>query len=118
MIYGTALPGIHHQRLLREFGLLPINRVTAAKAGARKPRRNDRRVEKSIHLEDRFVIRADGTSTTVSLFARAGLLRSIIMRAPRISTSVENTACGSSSPTFSTGPARVAQWLEQPPCKR
>ena len=37
VIYDTALRGVHHQHLLRDLGLLPINRVTAAKAGAKKP---------------------------------------------------------------------------------
>src|SRR4051812_46204048 len=37
VIYDTALRGVHHQHLLRELGLLSINRVTAAKAGAKSP---------------------------------------------------------------------------------
>lgn len=39
VIYDTALRGVHHQKLLRELGLLPVNRVTAAEKGARDPRR-------------------------------------------------------------------------------
>ena len=34
VVYDTALRGVHHQKLLRDFGLMPINRVTAAKASA------------------------------------------------------------------------------------
>jgi hypothetical protein len=37
VIYDTALRGVHHQRLLRDFGWLSINRVTAASAGANTP---------------------------------------------------------------------------------
>lgn len=59
---------MHHRTLLRELGLLPINRVTAAKAGAKKPRRADgRRVQKSVHIEDKV---ANGQ--TVRLYARGG----------------------------------------------
>ena len=39
VIYDAALRGVHHQALLRELGLLPVNRVTAAKASDKKPRR-------------------------------------------------------------------------------
>ena len=64
VIYDTALRGVHHQHLLRELGLLPINRVTAAKAGAKKPARgNERRVEKNVHIEDKTITLADGTAT-------------------------------------------------------
>jgi hypothetical protein len=74
IIYDTALRGVHHQHLLRELGLLSINRVTAAKAGAKKPRRNDRRVEKNVHIEDRAISLTDGTTRTVRLYASGGAL--------------------------------------------
>jgi hypothetical protein len=75
IVYDTALRGVHHQRILREFGLLSINRVTAAEAGAKKPRRKDgRRQEKSIHVEDKTVRRPDGSSTRVRLYAKGGAL--------------------------------------------
>ena len=45
VIYDTALRGVHHQTLLRDLGLLPINRVTAAKANPKTPRRAERRIE-------------------------------------------------------------------------
>src|SRR5207248_5921430 len=35
LVYDTALRGVHHQRLLRELGLLPVNRVASANAGAK-----------------------------------------------------------------------------------
>ena len=39
VVYDTALRGVHHQRIMRNLGLLSINRVALAKAGAKKPRR-------------------------------------------------------------------------------
>jgi hypothetical protein len=76
VIYDTALRGKHHQRLLRELGLLPVNRVTAAKAGSKKPRRDsdEQREEKSVHLEDKTITLADGTERTLRLYARGGTL--------------------------------------------
>jgi hypothetical protein len=74
VIYDTALRGVHHQHLLRELGLLSINRVTAAKAGAKKPRRNDRRVEKNVHIEDKTITLANGTTRTARLYASGGAL--------------------------------------------
>src|SRR6202022_4086600 len=61
VIYDTALRGVHHQHLLRALGLLPINRVTAAKACPKKSRRNERRVEKNVHVEDKSVELSDGS---------------------------------------------------------
>jgi hypothetical protein len=73
VIYDTALRGVHHQTLLRDLGLLPVNKVTAAKAPVKAPRRTGgRRVEKSVHVEDRNVRLADGSTRTISLFARGG----------------------------------------------
>jgi hypothetical protein len=74
VIYDTALRGVHHQHLLRELGLLSINRVTAAKAGAKKPRRDNRRVEKTVHIEDTTVTLANGTTRTLRLYASGGAL--------------------------------------------
>jgi hypothetical protein len=74
VIYDTALRGVHHQHLLRELGLLPINRVTAAKAGGKKPRRSDRRVEKTVHIEDKTITLPNGTTRTVPLYASGGAL--------------------------------------------
>jgi hypothetical protein len=75
VIYDTALRGVHHQRLLRDLGWLSINRVAAAAAGARTPRRDDgRRQAKSAHVEDKTIELADGRTTTVRLYARDGAL--------------------------------------------
>ncbi len=71
VIYDTALRGVHHQTLLRDLGLLPINRVTAAKANPKTPRRAERRVEKSAYIEDK-TITIDGGNHTLSLYARGG----------------------------------------------
>ena len=75
VIYDTALRGAHHQVLLREMGLMPVNRVTAAVAGSNKPRRAEaRRVEKSVHVEDREVSLPDGEVRTARIYARAGAI--------------------------------------------
>jgi hypothetical protein len=75
VVYDTALRGVHHQELLRDLGLLPINRVAAAEKGARTPRRKDgRRVAKSLHVEDKTVKGADGREVKLSLYAQDGAL--------------------------------------------
>jgi hypothetical protein len=73
VIYDTALRGVHHQTLLRDLGLIPVNRVTAAKADVKHARRNDgRRVEKSTRLEAKTIVLSDGSSRNVDLYARGG----------------------------------------------
>lgn len=68
VIYDTALRGVHHQILLRELGLVPINRVAAARAGARQPRRGEgRRVDKSAFVEEKTIRLPDGTFQTLRL---------------------------------------------------
>ena len=54
VIYDTALRGVHHQTLLRDLGLLPINRVTAAKANPKIPAtgRTARREERPHRRQD------------------------------------------------------------------
>jgi hypothetical protein len=75
VVYDTALRGAHHQVLLRELGLIPINRVTAEAKGVSTPRRRDgRRVEKSVHVEDKQLRLSDGTTRTIQLYARAGAI--------------------------------------------
>jgi hypothetical protein len=75
VVYDTALRGVHHQTLLREHGWIPVNRVTAAVAGSKQPRRAEgRRVEKSVHVEDREVTLSDGSRRTLQLYARAGAM--------------------------------------------
>jgi hypothetical protein len=74
VIYDTALRGVHHQKLLRELGLLPVNRVTATEKGAKDPRRaKGQRVEKSVHVEDKEIL-VDRLSTRISLYARGGAI--------------------------------------------
>lgn len=73
VIYDTALRGVHHQHLLRDLGWLSINRVTAAVAAVKTPRRKGgERVERSTFVEDRVITLPDGTDTTIHLFAKAG----------------------------------------------
>jgi hypothetical protein len=76
VVYDMALRGTHHQRILRDLGLLPINRVTAAKANPKRPRRDtrDRRVEKLVFVETKSVRQSDGTHKKVDLYARAGTI--------------------------------------------
>jgi hypothetical protein len=71
VIYDTALRGVHHQTLLRDLGLLPINRVTAAKTNPKHPRRTERRVEKSAYIED-HTITIQGQPVTITLYAKGG----------------------------------------------
>jgi hypothetical protein len=75
VVYDTALRGVHHQELLRDLGLLPINRVAAAEKGARTPRRKDgRRVPKSVRVEDKMVTGPDDHAISVSLYAQDGAI--------------------------------------------
>ena len=56
VIYDGALRGVHHQRLLRDLGLLPINKVTAAVGtGPNRKKSNKARVEKSTFVEQRTI---------------------------------------------------------------
>lgn len=64
---------MHHQHLLRELGLLSINRV-AAVGNTSKGERAGHRVEKTVHVEDKTVALTSDEEVTVSLFARAGAI--------------------------------------------
>jgi hypothetical protein len=56
--------------LLRELGLMPVNKVAAAEKGSTEPRRSEgRRVEKSVHVEDKVVRRPDGSNVLRDLQA-------------------------------------------------
>jgi hypothetical protein len=73
LVYDTALRGVHHQRVLRHLGLLPVNRVASAVAGAKGPRRSGgRRIEKTAFIEQKSVQRPDGTDARVELFSKGG----------------------------------------------
>ena len=73
VVYDTALRGVHHQKLLRELGLIPINRVTASVASIKRPRRKGgRRVEKSVHIEDKRIRLSDSSTRTARLYSEAG----------------------------------------------
>ena len=61
--------------MLREYGLIPVNRVTPAVVGSDQPRRAEgRRVEKSLLVETREVALADGSTRTIRLYAVGGAL--------------------------------------------
>jgi len=72
VIYDTALRGKHHQHLMRELGLMTVNRVTAA-AGIRKTQggKTRKRIGKSTFVESKTVSTVDGPRE-VKLFARGG----------------------------------------------
>jgi hypothetical protein len=73
VVYDTALRGKHHQVLLRELGLMPVNRVAAAAGKRRAPRGIRRpRAAKSAHVEDKVLRRPDGSSVRVSIYAMDG----------------------------------------------
>jgi hypothetical protein len=73
VIYDGALRGVHHQRLLRDLGILSVNKVSATTGTG--PRRKGRvRVEKSTFVEQRTITTPDGTVRTIDLFARAGAI--------------------------------------------
>lgn len=75
VIYDTALRGVHHQKILRDFGWIPVNRVQAKQAGPTTPRRDtdQQRQPKSVHLEDRTITH-NGTETVLRLYAVDGAL--------------------------------------------
>jgi hypothetical protein len=73
VIYDGALRGVHHQRLLRDLGILSVNKVSA-RTGTGPRRKGRARVEKSTFVEQRSFTTPDGTSHTIDLFARAGAI--------------------------------------------
>ena len=73
VIYDTALRGVHHQHLLRELGVIGVNRVSAAEnRGGPRLGWQGARIEKSVHVEDRAIRLPSGQPKTIQLFARAG----------------------------------------------
>jgi hypothetical protein len=67
VIYDTALRGVHHQSLMRDLGLMTVNRVAAA-AGSRKSRT---RIEKTTFIETKTVRTRTG-ERDVRLFSKGG----------------------------------------------
>ena len=74
VIYDTALRGVHHQTLLRELGLLPINRVSGSAVPSKEPSSARGRYERTIHIEDRPILLDDGSVRLLRLVARAGAI--------------------------------------------
>ena len=76
VVYDTALRGVHHQTILQDLGLLPINRVAAAQANPNGPRRHqrDRRVEKLVFVETKTITQTDGTTHKIDLYASGGAI--------------------------------------------
>ena len=75
IVYDTALRGIHHQKILRELGIVPVNMVAAAEMFASKTlKRKIKRREKTVHVEDKDVRIPDGSTVTLRLFSEAGAI--------------------------------------------
>jgi hypothetical protein len=73
IVYDTALRGVHHQKILRELGFVPVNMVAAAETfGSKTLKRKIKRREKTVHVEDKEVTQPDGSTFTVRLFSEAG----------------------------------------------
>jgi hypothetical protein len=76
VVYDTALRGTHHQTILRDLGLLSINRVAAAQAGSKSARRGkrDQRIEKLAFVEQKTVQLEDGMTKKIDLYAKGGAI--------------------------------------------
>ena len=75
IVYDTALRGVHHQKILRELGIVPVNMVAAAETFASKAlKREIKRREKPVHVEDKDVRLSDGSTLTLRLFSEAGAI--------------------------------------------
>jgi hypothetical protein len=72
VVYDTALRGVHHQQLMRDLGLMTVNRVAAA-AGSRQQGggKGRKRIEKSTFVETKSV-RTPSGPRDVKLFAQGG----------------------------------------------
>jgi hypothetical protein len=67
VIYDTALRGVHHQQLMRDLGLMTVNRVAAA-AGSRN---SHKRIEKTTFIETKTVRTPTG-EREIRLFSQGG----------------------------------------------
>ena len=75
IVYDTALRGVHHQKILRELGIVPVNMVAAAESiGSKTTKRKIARREKIVHVEDKEITQPDGSTITVRLFSKAGAI--------------------------------------------
>ena len=75
IVYDTALRGVHHQKILRQLGIVPVNMVAAAETfGSKTLKRKIKRREKTVHVEDKEVTQPDGSTVTVRLFSKAGAI--------------------------------------------
>ncbi len=73
VIYDGALRGVHHQRFLRDLGLLTISRVAAARRIRNKDSKSVKRVDKIVFVESKSVTTPTGPHD-LKLFARGGQL--------------------------------------------
>jgi hypothetical protein len=74
VVYDMALRGAHLDRMMREFGWLGITKVPAAEIHIRRGQRGGRRIPKERLVETKDLKMPDGTTTTITLYARDGAL--------------------------------------------
>ena len=72
VIYDTALRGVHHQTLLRDLGLIPINRVAAAKANPKGTAPCGATDREERLRRGRRPSPSHGTRVTIALYAHGG----------------------------------------------
>ncbi len=71
VVYDTALRGVHHQHLMRQVGLMTVNRVAAAAGSRQQTKKNAKRIEKSTFVETRTITTTAG-ERSLTLFALGG----------------------------------------------
>jgi hypothetical protein len=71
VIYDTAFRGVHHQRLMRDLGWVSINRVTANAGSRKRPRKDRKRVEKTVYVETK-TIRTPQGERQIRLISKGG----------------------------------------------
>lgn len=71
VIYDGALRGVHHQTLLRDLGLLTVNRVTAQTGVRNKSNTSKQRVEQTTYVETKTISTPAGEHE-LQIFAKGG----------------------------------------------
>jgi hypothetical protein len=71
VIYDTAFRGVHHQRLMGDLGWVSINRVTANAGSRKRPRKDRKRVEKTVYVETK-TIRTPQGDRQIRLISQGG----------------------------------------------
>jgi hypothetical protein len=71
VIYDGALRGVHHQTLMRDHGLLTVNKVAAHTGVRNKTNKGRERVEKTCYVETKTIATPTGPAD-IRIFATAG----------------------------------------------